>query len=398
MEGNFDVILTGELSPGQELETVIPRLASMFKSSEKGIQQLLARAPVAIKKQVDSDTANKYRAAVERAGVVCVLEAQQPPGPVEPVSAPEQPAQLPVPEKSETVSTVDDAIGSPAPVEAVQGPAHDIYAPPEAALEADYLDSDELTEPQKVSAARSWSWFLEGFGSFKQNPVSWMLIFVGWMAGSVLLSMIPVVQIVLYIIAPVVAGGLMMGCAAQLSGEDLKFRHLFAGFSEHGKKLAIVGGIYLGSMILLAVVAGFFGVLMAISMGGGFDTLMSGFEGVGTEPGSDQLSGSLLEPGFGPIIMVIILIILMVVFGTFAAAMGLWFTPALIVFHDLEIMEAIRLSFRGCLRNWLAFLVYSIIWILLAIPAALTLGLGFLVLGPVFVASIYFSYRDIYTA
>ena len=386
MEGNFDVILTGELSPGKELETVISRLASTFKSSEESIQQLLARAPVAIKKQVDSYTANKFRAAVERAGAVCVLEAQQRPGPVEPISAPEQPAQLPVPEKSETVSTVDDAIGSPAPVETVQGPAHDIYAPPEAALEADYLDSDELTEPQKVSAARSWSWFLEGFGSFKQNPVSWMLIFVGWMAGSVLLSMIPVVQIVLYIIAPMVAGGLMMGCAAQLSGEDLKFRHLFAGFSEHGKKLAIVGGIYLGAMILLAVVAGFFGVLMAISMGGGFDALMSGFEGVGTEPAA------------GPIFMVIILVILMVVFGTFAVAMGLWFTPALIVFHDLEITEAIRLSFRGCLRNWLAFLVYSIIWILLAIPAALTLGLGFLVLGPVFVASIYFSYRDIYTA
>ena len=64
MEGNFDVILTGELSPGQELETVIPRLAVMFKSSENGIQQLLARAPITIKKQADSDTANKYRAAV----------------------------------------------------------------------------------------------------------------------------------------------------------------------------------------------------------------------------------------------------------------------------------------------------------------------------------------------
>ena len=238
MEVNFDVILTGELSPGQELETVIPRLAVMFKSSENGIQQLLARAPITIKKQVDSDTANKYRAAVERAGAVCVLEAQQRSGPVEPVSAPEQPSQPqavdPVPEKSEPVSTADDAMGSPEPVEAVQGSAYDIYAPPEAALEAEYLDSDELTEPQKVSAGRSWSWFLEGFGSFKQNPVSWMLIFVGWMVGSVLLSMIPVVQIVLYIIAPMVAGGLMMGCAAQLSGEDLEFRHLFAGFSEYG--------------------------------------------------------------------------------------------------------------------------------------------------------------------
>jgi uncharacterized membrane protein len=42
------------------------------------------------------------------------------------------------------------------------------------------------------------------------------------------------------------------------------------------------------------------------------------------------------------------------------------------------------------------FLIYGIIMLVLSILATIPLGLGWLVLGPVAVASVYVAYRDIY--
>ena len=57
-----------------------------------------------------------------------------------------------------------------------------------------------------------------------------------------------------------------------------------------------------------------------------------------------------------------------------------------------------KLSFVGCLRNWLSFLVvYGCITVLLFVAGAFTLGLAYFVIGPAFMASVYFSYKDIYT-
>jgi uncharacterized membrane protein len=55
-----------------------------------------------------------------------------------------------------------------------------------------------------------------------------------------------------------------------------------------------------------------------------------------------------------------------------------------------------KASFTGCLRNVVPFLVYGIVGFVLAIVATIPLGLGWLVLGPVFAASVYTGYRDIY--
>jgi len=76
--------------------------------------------------------------------------------------------------------------------------------------------------------------------------------------------------------------------------------------------------------------------------------------------------------------------------------MALWFAPALVVLRGLAPMAAVRESFLGCLKNMVPFLIYGIVMLVLGILAAIPLALGWLVLGPVAVASIYVAYRDIY--
>jgi uncharacterized membrane protein len=78
--------------------------------------------------------------------------------------------------------------------------------------------------------------------------------------------------------------------------------------------------------------------------------------------------------------------------------MAIWFAPALIMFHDVKPLDAMKSSFFACLKNIVPFLLYGIILMVLCVVASIPFGLGFLVLGPVIVGSIYAGYRDIFTA
>jgi uncharacterized membrane protein len=76
--------------------------------------------------------------------------------------------------------------------------------------------------------------------------------------------------------------------------------------------------------------------------------------------------------------------------------MAAWFAPALVVFQQQGVIEAMKTSFSGCLKNLLPFLIYGVVMLGLAVLATLPIGLGWLILGPMIAASVYTSYRDIY--
>ena len=55
-----------------------------------------------------------------------------------------------------------------------------------------------------------------------------------------------------------------------------------------------------------------------------------------------------------------------------------------------------KMSFSGCSRNVMPFLVYGLIGMVLAVVATIPFALGWLVVGPLSIASIYTSYCDIF--
>jgi uncharacterized membrane protein len=76
--------------------------------------------------------------------------------------------------------------------------------------------------------------------------------------------------------------------------------------------------------------------------------------------------------------------------------MAYFFAPALVVLDGLPAPTAMRLSFSGCLKNIVPFLLYGLVGLVLLVLGAIPFGLGLLVVMPVFVGSIYAAYRDIY--
>jgi uncharacterized membrane protein len=76
--------------------------------------------------------------------------------------------------------------------------------------------------------------------------------------------------------------------------------------------------------------------------------------------------------------------------------MAMWFAPALVMLQEHSAPHAVAESFRGCLKNIVPFLLYSVILFVLAVIAAIPFGLGWLVLAPIVFGSVFAAYRDIY--
>jgi uncharacterized membrane protein len=76
--------------------------------------------------------------------------------------------------------------------------------------------------------------------------------------------------------------------------------------------------------------------------------------------------------------------------------MAYWFAPALIAMEGMSALSAMKLSFLGCLRNILPFLLYGVLALVMFFIGAIPVGLGLLVVMPVMTASMYTAFRDIY--
>jgi uncharacterized membrane protein len=98
----------------------------------------------------------------------------------------------------------------------------------------------------------------------------------------------------------------------------------------------------------------------------------------------------------GSIVMTMLLAALVIMALSIPLYMAMWFAGPLIVLADSDVLPALKTSFYACLKNILPFLVWSIAVMVLAVLASIPLLLGWLLFGPVMMASIYISYRDIF--
>ena len=253
----------------------------------------------------------------------------------------------------------------------------DPYAPPQSRVESVKVAVDDrwqLLEPRSCSFDSGMGWIADGWRLFMASPGIWMVNFVIVAVITLVLGVIPLVSIIGNILGPVFTAGLLFGSRQLDEHGALQVEHLFSGFSENGGKLAGLGAltIAMGIGIALIMIVLLFAVVGSVAL---------------TESAADPSQLGLSA----------ILVVLVVVGLTVPILMAYWFAPALIVFHDVGIFDALKLSFVGCLRNMLPFLAYGLVMTVALIVALLPFLLGLLVLVPVIFGSMYASYRDVFT-
>ena len=134
---------------------------------------------------------------------------------------------------------------------------------------------------------------------------------------------------------PVLSVGFLAAAWHHERGELPEAKHLFAGFKSNIRALLPLGGVYLLGVLIAASIA------LAVS-GVSVDDLMAA-EG---RPKLDEVAQ--------------LRFMLVTVALTLPLTAALWFAPALIVFSDATFGQALAVSCRACLRNWLAMLAYGV--------------------------------------
>lgn len=72
----FDVAFYGIIQPGTDKEAAIQNMARLFKTTPQKVSPFFIGGRKIIKSKLDQATAEKYRAALEKAGLVIKLEPQ----------------------------------------------------------------------------------------------------------------------------------------------------------------------------------------------------------------------------------------------------------------------------------------------------------------------------------
>ena len=224
-------------------------------------------------------------------------------------------------------------------------------------------------------AAQGWTWIAEAWALFKRAPGPWILITIVYVVLFIAMNLVPFIgALAAGVLWPVFGGGVMLGCRRLQEGGALEVGSLFAGFRTRFGTLAAVGAISLVASLLIVFAVGFAtgGILFAILSGGADAAVIA------------EAAGTLL------------LALLLITALLLPVTMAIWFAVPLVVFQNKGALEAMGLSFVACLQNVLPFLIYGLILLGFSILASIPFGLGWLVLGPVFAASVYTAYRDIF--
>jgi len=240
------------------------------------------------------------------------------------------------------------------------------------------LSPSTTSQLKVVDVGRGMAWLTGGFDYFKKDALAWIGVTILLFVITLALSFVPVLgSVAVQILMPVFIAGLMLGCRAREQGGEFNVVHLFAGFRQQTGQLIVLGLLYLAAVIVLVILIL---ILTIIGMGTGFlDNLGEG----------DVVT---LRENFRFVMLVVLITLALYV----PLIMAIWFAPALVVLRNATAVDAVKLSFQGCLLNIIPFLLYGLIMLVLSIIAIIPLGLGFLVLVPVVMASVYVAYRDIY--
>lgn len=252
---------------------------------------------------------------------------------------------------------------------------------------------------QTLSMRQGWSWLASGFAIFRRNPpLLAALVFTYWMLIS-FISLLPGAGMVAATLSiPAFSVGLMQAARELDAGNKPRFEVLFVGFRQDFPILLQLGGLYLGSTLLVLAAS-------SLADGGQLMRLML----AGQAPPIDESTGVVSPDFFTATLLALAFAIPFV--------MAFWYAPMLAAWHKQPAVKALFFSFVSAVQNWRAFVGYTAALFVYAgllpkvivavlqtlVPASdtvlqtlVTVPILF-VLAPTVQASFYASYRDVFT-
>jgi len=358
MDTQYKVVFTGRLLPGFDRDDVVTNLTTKTNLDRERAEKLVSsEKQVMLKKGLDRENAEKFRDHFQKTGLqIRIIEPGQ-------AESPKQAAQ-PAPQKSAAEPLRQEEKKSsptpkPSPSTAGDISPENPYAAPRANLKTNkHKTGVWLDQPRKVSATMGFRWIKSAIVMFINQPWKWLaMAFIGIIIV-LPLTLLPIIGPLLNTpLAMVLAGGLMLAARHQDQGNAIRIKLLFEGFRHNRNQLLLVGLIYLGFFFV-------FGMIMALFVGTGIFTFMGG----GLQ--NPEAVNAMMQKNMAtfPIMMLVMLAL------SIPVIMAVWFATPLVALADQTAWEAYKMSFRACLKNWLAFLVYGLAGLLLMVVIMIAIG------------------------
>lgn len=235
---------------------------------------------------------------------------------------------------------------------------------------------------QTAPAEHGVTWLTEGWTLFIQRPgllVGMTLILLLILAA---LNLVPLLGgLAALIMLVVLVAGLFTTLERLHRGQEAGFDTLFSGLREHTRPLLVLGLIFLGAEIIIAVLVGL--VVSGTVIG---SVLMGDIMSHGEM--SPAMILSIVQGGLAALLLLLLL--------SLPLLMAYAFAVPLVCLRGHAPVAALKASFLAVAANWAPFLVYGLIYIVLALLASIPLMLGWLLLLPLTVASGYMAYREVF--
>lgn len=233
--------------------------------------------------------------------------------------------------------------------------------------------------PRHVEAVQGLRWWRQAWDLFVRQGAWWVVLGLLLVVLLGLLMLVPLIgPIVSMACLPVLVGSFMLAARKVQEGGAVGAADLLLGFQQHRAALAVLGVLFALATLLITAIAGPFGTGFLPGIAAG--TFHGGIEAMALEAGAGLL-GLLVSLLCGTVL-----------------GMALWFAPALVVFHGTAPWAAVKASFAASLKNVMPFLLYSVVYFVVAFIASILFGLGWLVLVPVMLLTVYVSYVDVFGA
>ena len=229
-------------------------------------------------------------------------------------------------------------------------------------------------ESREVEPGACFDWLHQGWAMFLANPGVWIGSTVLMLVMLLAISIVPFFgQIAAHLLVPLFGAGMIQICRHLSEDKQPEISDLFVGFRHNAGQLVMVGVFFAMGIFGIAFIA--FLLVSGGVLGGVVTGRVAGF---GIALGGVMLAGLIVMVLSVPVIM------------------ATWFAPALVFFHGMPPAAAMRASFDAGAKNWLAMVIFGIFLVVALFFAMLPVGIGLILLLPVFSGAVYASYRDIF--
>jgi uncharacterized membrane protein len=226
------------------------------------------------------------------------------------------------------------------------------------------------------------TWIKQAFSLFGAQPLQWLALMFAWLLVTLMLGIVPFIGGPLATIAQTAFfAGFMLACRDQQAGKTVNVSYLVAALQVNARALILVGCI-----ALLAHTAV---TMLVVALGFRTDELVETMR-LPTEKLQEAVQSGALAAQIEKLMPLTLLAHFL---NTVIMAL-LWFAAPLLAFHpDMKPSHAIRWSVFALVTNFGAMLVLGVLMMLLFLVGAIPLGLGLILVLPIFIIANYTSYR-----